>query len=111
VSKHGYHKGTVLIACPSCRARHVISDHLKIFGDKAMTVEDLLRERGEAVKRGILQPIEENAEEVVEVWDDGTVTEREPFPEPAPRVPKEEDNLPPGATFKTVRAGEAKKEE
>jgi len=30
VSKQGYHKGTVLITCPSCKNRHVISDHLKV---------------------------------------------------------------------------------
>ncbi|KAL2270271.1 hypothetical protein VTJ83DRAFT_2455 [Remersonia thermophila] len=112
VSKHGYHKGSVLVACPSCKARHVISDHLKIFGDKAMTVEDILRAKGEAVKRGVLQPLGgEGEEEVVEVWDDGTVTEREPWVEPPKRVlTEEEKNLPPGATFKTVRPGEGKKE-
>lgn len=54
VSKQGYHKGSVLISCPACRNRHVISDHLSIFGDTKMTVEDLLRERGELVKRGSL---------------------------------------------------------
>lgn len=30
VSKQGYHKGTVLITCPDCKNRHVISDHLKV---------------------------------------------------------------------------------
>ena len=30
VSKQGYHKGTVLITCPECSNRHVISDHLKV---------------------------------------------------------------------------------
>ena len=30
VSKQGYHKGTVLITCPGCSNRHVISDHLKV---------------------------------------------------------------------------------
>ena len=30
VSKHGYHNGTVLITCPECSNRHVISDHLKV---------------------------------------------------------------------------------
>lgn len=28
ISKQGYHKGSVLITCPECRNRHVISDHL-----------------------------------------------------------------------------------
>lgn len=30
VSKQGYHYGTVLITCQSCKNRHVISDHLKV---------------------------------------------------------------------------------
>lgn len=31
VSKQGYHNGTVLITCPGCKNRHVISDHLKVY--------------------------------------------------------------------------------
>ncbi|OAA48718.1 DNL zinc finger domain containing protein [Metarhizium rileyi] len=54
VSKQGYHTGSVLITCPSCRNRHVISDHLNIFGERKVTVEDLMRERGRLVKRGSL---------------------------------------------------------
>ncbi|KAH0435343.1 dnl zinc finger domain containing protein [Colletotrichum camelliae] len=54
VSKQGYHHGSVLITCPGCRNRHVISDHLGIFGDKKVTVEDLMREKGRLVKRGTL---------------------------------------------------------
>ncbi|OAQ72502.1 Zinc finger, DNL-type [Pochonia chlamydosporia 170] len=54
VSKQGYHTGSVLITCPSCRNRHVISDHLNIFGDRKITVEDLMREKGKLVKRGSL---------------------------------------------------------
>ena len=30
ISKQGYHKGTVLITCPNCKARHLISDHLRV---------------------------------------------------------------------------------
>lgn len=29
LSKQGYHHGTVLISCPDCKNRHLISDHLK----------------------------------------------------------------------------------
>ncbi|SPQ18541.1 42859f66-800c-4ce3-b702-8bf99c47aac9 [Thermothielavioides terrestris] len=74
VSKQGYHRGSVLIACPTCRNRHVISDHLRIFGDTAMTVEDLLRERGELVKRGTL-----GEDGDLEFWEDGEVTPRQPW--------------------------------
>ncbi|KAI1397380.1 DNL zinc finger domain-containing protein [Hypoxylon fuscum] len=71
ISKQGYHKGSVLITCPSCRNRHIISDHLNIFGDRKITVEDLMRERGQLVKRGTL-----GEDGDVEFWEDGTVTER-----------------------------------
>ncbi|KAI5861677.1 DNL zinc finger-domain-containing protein [Durotheca rogersii] len=71
VSKQGYHKGSVLITCPTCRNRHVISDHLNIFGDRKLTVEDLMREKGQLVKRGTL-----GEDGDVEFWEDGTVTER-----------------------------------
>lgn len=30
ISKQGYHHGTVLISCPGCKNRHLISDHLKV---------------------------------------------------------------------------------
>ncbi len=70
VSKHGYHRGTVLIRCPSCENRHVISDHLGIFFNRKKTLEDLLEERGQSITRGELQGD-------MEFWDDGTVTRKE----------------------------------
>ncbi|KAH8179930.1 DNL zinc finger domain-containing protein [Sarocladium implicatum] len=54
ISKQGYHTGSTLITCPSCRNRHIISDHLKIFGDKKQTIEDIMKEKGQLVKRGSL---------------------------------------------------------
>lgn len=54
ISKQGYHKGSILITCPSCRNRHVIADHLNIFGDRKVTIEDIMREQGQLVKRGSL---------------------------------------------------------
>ncbi|CAG7561728.1 unnamed protein product [Fusarium equiseti] len=54
VSKQGYHWGSTLITCPECRNRHVISDHLKIFGDKTVTIEQILQKKGRLVKRGTL---------------------------------------------------------
>ncbi|KAG8164900.1 hypothetical protein KVR01_005175 [Diaporthe batatas] len=71
VSKQGYHHGSVLITCPSCRNRHVISDHLNIFGNKSLTVEDLMREKGRLVKRGTL-----GEDGDVEFWEDGSTTTR-----------------------------------
>ncbi|KAF2457535.1 DNL zinc finger-domain-containing protein, partial [Lineolata rhizophorae] len=52
ITKQGYHGGTVLISCPGCKARHLISDHLKIFSDRPVTVETILAARGEMVTRG-----------------------------------------------------------
>ncbi|KAI4117632.1 MAG: hypothetical protein LQ345_002170 [Seirophora villosa] len=52
ISKHGYEKGTVLVACPQCKNRHLVSDHLKIFSDKRITLEEIMREKGELLRRG-----------------------------------------------------------
>ncbi|CAG5184836.1 uncharacterized protein ALTATR162_LOCUS11106 [Alternaria atra] len=71
LSKQGYHHGTVLIQCPGCKNRHLIADHLKVFSDKSVTIEDLMREKGSLVKKGSL-----SAEGDVEFWDDGSTTPR-----------------------------------
>lgn len=71
ISKQGYHRGTILITCPGCKNRHLISDHLKIFSDKSITLEDILKEKGQLLKKGSL-----SAEGDVEFWDDGTETKR-----------------------------------
>ncbi|KAH8814930.1 DNL zinc finger family protein [Xylogone sp. PMI_703] len=65
ISKQGYHYGSILVTCPECKNRHVISDHLNIFGDRDITIEDLMRERGQLVKRGSL-----SEDEDVEFWED-----------------------------------------
>ncbi|GAB7347463.1 hypothetical protein MBLNU459_g4377t1 [Dothideomycetes sp. NU459] len=71
ISKQGYHHGTILITCPGCKNRHLISDHLKIFSDTSVTIEDILKEKGQLLKKGQL-----GSEGDVEFWDDGTQTER-----------------------------------
>lgn len=48
----------------------MISDHLKIFGDRKITVEDLLREKGQLVKKGVVGGDGEQGD--LEFWDDGT---------------------------------------
>ncbi|KAI1078243.1 DNL zinc finger-domain-containing protein [Whalleya microplaca] len=68
ISKQGYHKGSVLITCPTCRNRHIISDHLNIFGERKITIEDIMREKGQLVKRGTL-----GEDGDVEFWQDETV--------------------------------------
>ncbi|KAF2088482.1 zf-DNL-domain-containing protein, partial [Saccharata proteae CBS 121410] len=71
ISKQGYHKGTVLIACPGCKNRHLISDHLKIFSDKSITLEDILKDKGEKLKLG---HVSDDGD--LEFWDDGSQTPR-----------------------------------
>ncbi|TKA30468.1 hypothetical protein B0A50_02696 [Salinomyces thailandicus] len=54
VTKQAYHFGTTLITCPGCKSRHLISDHLKIFSDKSITLEDILKEKGQYLQKGRL---------------------------------------------------------
>ncbi|KAK4545167.1 hypothetical protein LTR36_003718 [Oleoguttula mirabilis] len=54
VTKQAYHVGTTLITCPGCKNRHLISDHLKIFSDKSITLEDILKEKGQYLRKGRL---------------------------------------------------------
>ncbi|KAE9394833.1 zf-DNL-domain-containing protein [Gymnopus androsaceus JB14] len=58
-AKRSYEQGIVLVECPGCQNRHLIADHLGWFKDstedgKMRTVEDLLRARGEKIRRGHL---------------------------------------------------------
>ncbi|KAI1204248.1 DNL zinc finger-domain-containing protein [Annulohypoxylon truncatum] len=78
VSKTGYHYGSVLITCPECRNRHIISDHLNIFGDRDITVEDLMREKGQLVRRGHLGETGD-----VEFWEDKDFDAEDTRPESA----------------------------
>ncbi|KAF2402386.1 zf-DNL-domain-containing protein, partial [Trichodelitschia bisporula] len=72
ISKQGYHHGTVLVTCPGCKNRHLMADHLKIFSDERVTLEDILKNKGQLVKRGSL-----SAEGDLEFWDDGSQTPRQ----------------------------------
>jgi len=47
---------------------------LKIFSDTGITIEDILREKGQMLKKGSLTPGEEGD---IEFWDDGTQTTRQ----------------------------------
>lgn len=88
ISKQAYYHGTVLITCPHCKNRHVITDHLRVFNDKAKSLEDILMERAapgtelsSLLKKGTLGfkgmrvngrkvPMAEE-EEVIEFWEEG----------------------------------------
>lgn len=54
VTKQSYHFGTTLITCPGCKNRHLISDHLKIFSDSGVTLEDIMNEKGQLLRKGRL---------------------------------------------------------
>ncbi|TBU37932.1 zf-DNL-domain-containing protein [Dichomitus squalens] len=58
-TKRSYTRGIVIVQCPGCKNRHLIADHLGWFKEstedgKLKTVEDLLRAKGEKVRRGRL---------------------------------------------------------
>lgn len=67
ISKQGYHHGSVLVTCPGCKNRHVISDNLNIFGERKINVEDLVREQGGIVRKGTL-----GEDGDIEFWADET---------------------------------------
>jgi protein import protein ZIM17 len=51
ISKQAYHNGTVLVTCPGCKNRHLMADHLKIFSDERVTLEDILAKKGDLLQR------------------------------------------------------------
>ena len=51
ISKQAYHHGTVMVKCPKCNNRHLIADHLKIFHDSHITIEDIMKAKGETVSQ------------------------------------------------------------
>ncbi|KAF9733023.1 hypothetical protein PMIN06_006864 [Paraphaeosphaeria minitans] len=100
VSKQGYHHGTVLISCPGCKNRHLVADHMKIFSDKSVTLEDIMRERGNFVKRGTLSPGGD-----VEFWDDGSTSPRSAHFHPKSNV-KGDDDAPEGTLTEPAKPSE-----
>ncbi|CAK7226561.1 hypothetical protein SCUCBS95973_006241 [Sporothrix curviconia] len=116
VSKQGYHQGSVLIACPECRNRHIISDHLGIFGGltkggsegtRGRTIEDIMREQGKLVKKGTL-----GEDGDIEFWEDGTTTDRQtrlaaedvmlPRSNKKPATDANGEEAAPGSTFQSA---------
>lgn len=97
------------MTCPGCKNRHIIADNLKIFGEKKMNIEDILREKGQDVRKGTV-----SAEGDIEFWEDGTVTVRgedEKDGSVKRWVKKEgaeaerEKEMVPGSTFASAKTG------
>ena len=40
-----------MVTCPGCHNRHLIADHLKIFNDEHITIEDIMKAQGETVSQ------------------------------------------------------------
>lgn len=51
ISKQAYEHGVVIVRCSGCNNNHLIADNLKWFKDTSTNIEDILREKGEQVKR------------------------------------------------------------
>ncbi|KAH6561485.1 hypothetical protein BASA50_001234 [Batrachochytrium salamandrivorans] len=58
MSKKAYATGVVMIKCDGCKNMHLIADHLGWFDSSKPpgTIEDIMREKGETVKRIKVQP-------------------------------------------------------
>ncbi|CDS07381.1 hypothetical protein LRAMOSA01330 [Lichtheimia ramosa] len=78
MSKLAYTKGVVLIECPGCKNRHLIADNLGWFRDSATTVEDLVKEKGEAIRKVIVddQGVEHQVPDIMEWLPDISEEER-----------------------------------
>ncbi|KAH8675936.1 DNL zinc finger-domain-containing protein [Xylariales sp. PMI_506] len=94
ISKQGYHHGSVLITCPSCRNRHIISDNLKIFGEKNVTIEDIMKEKGQLVKRGTL-----GEDGDIEFWKDESASDASQAKEVSSPPPPETPTSPSAASL------------
>ncbi|KAF8965523.1 hypothetical protein BGZ46_000575 [Entomortierella lignicola] len=51
MSKHAYNHGVVIMQCDHCKNRHLIADHLGWFKTGGVTVEDLVKAKGETVQK------------------------------------------------------------
>jgi hypothetical protein len=54
MSKLAYTKGVILIECPGCQNRHLIADNLGWFRDGKTTIEDLVKEKGEGIRKVVV---------------------------------------------------------
>jgi protein import protein ZIM17 len=63
-SKKSYQEGIVLIQCDGCQSLHLIADNLGWFEDSNVNIEDLMKRKGEELKKiscdGLFSLVSEN---------------------------------------------------
>ena len=66
-SKKSYTEGIVLIQCDCCKVLHLIADNLGWFEDKSVNIEDLMKRKGEEIKKISCDGLFHLAEEKIKV--------------------------------------------
>lgn len=51
ISNQAYNEGVVIVRCSGCKNNHLVADNLGWFKDKKTNIEDILKEKGETVRR------------------------------------------------------------
>lgn len=51
ISKNSYKSGVIIVQCSGCQNNHLIADNLGWFKDSKTNIEDLMKEKGEEVRK------------------------------------------------------------